>query len=65
MLCAAPGYQLREYYINGKVDDCSSKWTDLIDCLKRKTTKYKDEVGAGGGAGGAGPGSGGCACFVP
>ncbi len=46
-LCAAPGYQLREYYINGKVDDCSSKWTAFMDCLKRKTTKYKDEVRQG------------------
>ncbi|KAL4457681.1 hypothetical protein ABPG75_012546 [Micractinium tetrahymenae] len=42
--CYSPGYQLQQYYIHGKVDDCSSKWTDLIDCLKRKTTKYKEEV---------------------
>lgn len=44
---AAPVYQLQQYYIYGKVDDCASKWTDLLDCLKRKTTKYKEEVGKG------------------
>lgn len=42
---AAPGYQLQQYYINGRVDDCSSKWTEFIDCLKKKT-KFKDEVRA-------------------
>lgn len=42
--CYSPVYQLQQYYIYGKVDDCASKWTDLLDCLKRKTTKYKEEV---------------------
>ena len=42
-LPAAPAYQLQQYYINGRVDDCSAKWTALIECLKKRT-KYKEAV---------------------
>ncbi len=40
---AAPAYQLQQYYIHGRVDDCSGRWTALIDCLKKRT-KYKEAV---------------------
>jgi hypothetical protein len=43
LFIAAPGYQLQQYYIHGRVDDCSFKWTEFMDCLKKKT-KFKDEV---------------------
>ena len=36
-------HQLQQYYITGNVDDCSSKWSALIDCLKKRT-KFRDEV---------------------
>ena len=35
--CAAPVYQMTEYYREGTFDNCRSKWTELFDCLSLKT----------------------------
>jgi hypothetical protein len=35
---------MKEYYTYGTVDDCTGHWGTLMDCLKRKTEKYKDEA---------------------
>ena len=35
---------MKIYYVYGTVDDCTGHWTKLIDCLKKKTTRYKDDV---------------------
>ena len=43
-LFAAPVHQMKEYYVYGTVDDCTGHWTKLMDCLKRKTTRYKDSA---------------------
>jgi hypothetical protein len=40
---AAPAYQIQQYYIHGRVDDCSSKWSAMIDCFKKRT-KFREEV---------------------
>lgn len=41
--CAAPVYQMREYYVKGELDDCLSHWGRLYNCLKRRT-RFKDEA---------------------
>lgn len=43
LACAAPAYQIQQFYVFGKVDDCTSKWTEFVDCLKKKT-RYREEV---------------------
>lgn len=35
---------MKEYYVYNTVDDCTGHWGKLIDCLKTKTTRYKDDV---------------------
>jgi len=35
---------MKEYYTYGNVDDCTGHWGKLVDCLKRKTEKYKEEA---------------------
>jgi hypothetical protein len=35
---------MKEYYRYGNVDDCTGHWGKLMDCLKLKTTRYKDSV---------------------
>jgi hypothetical protein len=35
---------MKEYYTYGTVDDCTGHWGKLMDCLKRKTEKYKEEA---------------------
>ncbi|KAL6782605.1 hypothetical protein ACKKBG_A07450 [Auxenochlorella protothecoides x Auxenochlorella symbiontica] len=39
--CYSPVYQLTEYYVEGKLDDCTQHWTNFINCMKQKT-KFKD-----------------------
>ena len=46
-LLAAPRFQLAQYYIYGRVDNCHARWGELMDCLKKKTSVYKEEVGPG------------------
>ncbi|KFM27126.1 hypothetical protein F751_1299 [Auxenochlorella protothecoides] len=36
-----PVYQLTEYYVEGKLDDCTQHWSNFINCMKQKT-KFKD-----------------------
>ncbi|KAK9838316.1 hypothetical protein WJX81_004157 [Elliptochloris bilobata] len=40
-----PGHQLRQYYRYGDVDDCSSQWTLLWDCLKQRT-RFRGQTSA-------------------
>ena len=35
---------MQQYYVYGTVDDCTGHWGKLMDCLKKKTTRYKDDV---------------------
>jgi hypothetical protein len=35
---------MKEYYRYGTVDDCSGHWGTLMNCLKTKTTRYKNSV---------------------
>lgn len=37
-------HQMQEYYVHGNVDDCTGHWSNLVNCLKKKTTRYKDDV---------------------
>lgn len=43
-LHTGPIHQMKEYYTYGTVDDCNGHWGKLMDCLKRKTTRYKDDA---------------------
>ena len=43
---AAPVHQMKQYYVYGNVDDCTGHWSKLMDCLKKKTTMFKDTVPA-------------------
>lgn len=45
---AAPVYQMREYYVEGNVDDCSGHWKKLWACLRQRT-RFKDEAREGRG----------------
>jgi len=42
----APGHQLRQFYRHGDVDDCSSSWKDLWDCLSARTVRFKEDADA-------------------
>lgn len=35
--CYSPVYQMQQYYRLGVLDNCSSKWGALVDCLTLKT----------------------------
>lgn len=37
MNCAAPVYQMTEYYREGTFSNCRDKWSDLFDCISLKT----------------------------
>jgi hypothetical protein len=36
---AAPVHQMQQYYTLGALDNCSEKWTALVDCLSLKTKR--------------------------
>jgi hypothetical protein len=36
---AAPVHQMQQYYRLGALDNCSEKWTALVDCLSLKTKR--------------------------
>lgn len=36
---AAPVHQMQQYYRVGVLDNCSEKWTALLDCLNLKTKR--------------------------
>lgn len=42
----APGHQLRQFYRHGNVDDCSSSWKGVWDCLSARTVRYKEDADA-------------------
>lgn len=42
----APVHQVQQYYRLGVLDNCSGKWTALVDCLTLKT-KRSTEVQVG------------------
>jgi len=41
---AAPVYQMQQLYRYGQVDDCTGRWRDFYDCLKKRT-KFAEQVG--------------------
>lgn len=42
---------MKQYYVYGTVDDCTGHWGKFMDCLKKKTVRYKDDVPADGSEG--------------
>jgi hypothetical protein len=38
-IMAAPVHQMQQYYRLGALDNCSEKWTALVDCLSLKTKR--------------------------
>jgi hypothetical protein len=46
LFLAAPGHQLRQFYRHGNVDDCSSSWKGLWDCLSARTVRFKEDADA-------------------
>lgn len=36
---AAPVHQMQQYYRRGVLDNCTEKWTALVDCLNLKTKR--------------------------
>jgi hypothetical protein len=36
---AAPVHQMQQYYRVGVLDNCSEKWSSLLDCLSLKTKR--------------------------
>jgi hypothetical protein len=42
-IMAAPVHQMQQYYGLSALDNCSEKWTALVDCLSLKT-KQSTEV---------------------
>ncbi|KAF9676276.1 hypothetical protein SADUNF_Sadunf09G0121900 [Salix dunnii] len=39
---AAPVHQMQQYYRVGVFDNCSQKWSDLIDCLTLKNKRSSE-----------------------
>lgn len=39
---AAPVHQMQQYYRLGVLDNCSGKWTSLVDCLSLKTKRSSE-----------------------
>ncbi|XP_062172272.1 uncharacterized protein LOC133877852 isoform X1 [Alnus glutinosa] len=37
--CYSPVHQMQQYYRLGALDNCSEKWTALVDCLSLKTKR--------------------------
>ncbi|XP_050935818.1 uncharacterized protein LOC103500495 isoform X1 [Cucumis melo] len=40
--CYSPVHQMQQYYRVGVFDNCSSKWTALLDCLNLKTKRASE-----------------------
>eukprot|EP00262_Sarcandra_glabra_P006401 TRINITY_DN1866_c0_g1_i3.p1 TRINITY_DN1866_c0_g1~~TRINITY_DN1866_c0_g1_i3.p1 ORF type:complete len:105 (-),score=13.24 TRINITY_DN1866_c0_g1_i3:229-543(-) len=40
--CYSPVHQMQQYYRLGVLDNCSEKWTALIDCLSLKTKRSSE-----------------------
>lgn len=39
---AAPVHQMQQYYRAGQLDNCSGKWSGLVDCLTLKTKRASE-----------------------
>ena len=39
---AAPVHQMQQYYRLGALDNCSKKWSGLVDCLTLKTKRSSE-----------------------
>ncbi|KAL8136748.1 hypothetical protein V2J09_002749 [Rumex salicifolius] len=37
--CYSPVHQMQQYYRHGVLDNCSGKWSNLVDCLSLKTKR--------------------------
>ncbi|KAL8146444.1 uncharacterized protein C227.17c-like [Apium graveolens] len=42
MFCYSPVHQLQQYYRAGQLDNCSGKWSGLVDCLTLKTKRSSE-----------------------
>ncbi|XP_051135961.1 uncharacterized protein LOC127254744 [Andrographis paniculata] len=40
--CYSPVHQMQQYYRVGVLDNCSEKWSSLIDCLTLKTKRASE-----------------------
>ncbi|KAM1040538.1 hypothetical protein FF1_029824 [Malus domestica] len=40
--CYSPVHQMQQYYRLGSLDNCSGKWTSLVDCLVLKTKRSSE-----------------------
>lgn len=40
--CYSPVHQMQQYYRLGVLDNCSGKWSALVDCLALKTKRASD-----------------------
>ncbi|OAY38134.1 uncharacterized protein LOC110626029 isoform X1 [Manihot esculenta] len=40
--CYSPVHQMQQYYRLGVLDNCSAKWSALVDCLILKTKKSSE-----------------------
>ncbi|CAI9781457.1 unnamed protein product [Fraxinus pennsylvanica] len=40
--CYSPVHQMQQYYRLGDLDNCSGKWTALVDCLSLKTKRSSE-----------------------
>ncbi|KAI8573534.1 hypothetical protein RHMOL_Rhmol01G0284900 [Rhododendron molle] len=40
--CYSPVHQMQQYYRVGVLDNCSQKWTALVDCLSLKTKRSSE-----------------------
>ena len=38
----APVHQMQQYYRAGQLDNCSGKWSGLVDCLTLKTKRSSE-----------------------
>ncbi|XP_017248858.1 uncharacterized protein LOC108219832 isoform X2 [Daucus carota subsp. sativus] len=42
MFCYSPVHQMQQYYRAGQLDNCSGKWSGLVDCLTLKTKRSSE-----------------------
>lgn len=40
--CYSPVHQMQQYYRLGALDNCSNKWSNLVDCLTLKTKRVSE-----------------------
>ncbi|XP_059627154.1 uncharacterized protein LOC132269947 isoform X2 [Cornus florida] len=40
--CYSPVHQMQRYYRLGVLDNCSAKWSSLVDCLSLKTKRSSE-----------------------